>query len=505
MELKTRAKNITIEVICLLYILLFIYAGLSKILDFHNFRIQLGQSPILSPLAGWVSILIPLIEFAIAILLIFKQTRFLGLLASFILMGLFSFYIYIILNYSSFIPCSCGGILEKMKWGDHLIFNLVFVVMAGLAFLILPVSLHNIFINIKSRLGLLSISVVLSGIVMFTLFNFSDTVTHYKNRFIRRFPQHTAQEIYQIDLSYNSYYFAGTGNGKLYLGNYTAPFQVMVLDTASRIKRNFHISLRRKNLPFTGPKIKVLNNDFFVFEGTVPYVFKGSTKNWNADLRINSGYLFSHAQPMDSTNLAVRYLVPKSGESAIGNLDLNDTLKSKFDTSLLQKQFDGIFDTDGTLLFNEQIKKIVYVYYYRNEYMVIRPQLKINFRGSTIDTVRIARIDLIQYKNSKLKTFAKPPLMVNKIAATYGEMLYINSTLPGLYESEKLWKTASIVDVYNLNDKTYRSSFPIYDIGGKKVKSIIIYGSFLYALIDHTLLCYKLRSRIAQNHAIKQQ
>ncbi len=508
---KTKIKNSAIEIVYLLYMLLFIYAGVSKLLDYSKFKIQLGQSPILSPFATWISILVPLAEFTIVIFLLLRRTRFWGLLACFQIMSLFSFYIYIILHYSSFIPCSCGGILEKMTWGQHLVFNLVFVVMAALAFVFLPefsnkkIGKIEIRHETKFRIGLLVFLSLSAGVLMFGLFKFSDDVIHYKNKFIRRFPQHTAQEIYQIDLKFNSYYFAGYGDGKLYLGNYTAPLKVLVLDTISRIKKNYQITLAQKDLPFLGPKIRVLNENFFVFEGTVPYLFKGSIENWNANLRLHSGYFFSHVQPMDSANLAVRYLVPKTGQSALGNVNLKDTTKAKFDTSLLEKQFDGIFDTDGTFLYNVQLKRMVYVYYYRNGYLIVKSDLKLDFRGHTIDTVSKAHIELIKYKNSKMKTFAKPPLTVNRTAATYGKLLYVNSTLPGLYESEKLWKIASIIDVYNLEDHTYRSSFPVYDIGGKKLKSMIVYGNSLFVLIDTKLVCYKLRPRLNQERAIRQK
>lgn len=126
MESKGSLKNIVIEVICYLYVLLFVYAAVSKLIDFENFQVQLGQSPLLSAFASWVSWLVPIAELIIAIALIIPAFRNIGLLAALFLMVMFSTYIFIILHYSSFVPCSCGGILEKMNWEMHLIFNLVF-------------------------------------------------------------------------------------------------------------------------------------------------------------------------------------------------------------------------------------------------------------------------------------------------------------------------------------------------------------------------------------------
>src|SRR5690554_4763775 len=118
MKLSTAYKQSIVTIIALLYILLFVYAAVSKLLDFENFRIQLGQSPMLSVYAGWLAWMVPVLELFIAILLGFPKTRALGFLCSYTLMVMFSTYIYIILEFGTFVPCSCGGVLEKMGWEE---------------------------------------------------------------------------------------------------------------------------------------------------------------------------------------------------------------------------------------------------------------------------------------------------------------------------------------------------------------------------------------------------
>jgi hypothetical protein len=44
-------------------------------------------------------------------------------------MVMFTAYIVAILNFSNYVPCSCGGVLEKLGWREHLIFNSAFVVL----------------------------------------------------------------------------------------------------------------------------------------------------------------------------------------------------------------------------------------------------------------------------------------------------------------------------------------------------------------------------------------
>jgi uncharacterized membrane protein YphA (DoxX/SURF4 family) len=123
-------RAVIIEIISFLFILLFVYAALMKLKDVEQFVAQLGQSPLLMPFADPVSWAIPSLELVVAALLIFRKTRLVGLVASFTLMVMFTAYIVVILSFASHVPCSCGGILEKMGWTEHLIFNIAFVLLA---------------------------------------------------------------------------------------------------------------------------------------------------------------------------------------------------------------------------------------------------------------------------------------------------------------------------------------------------------------------------------------
>lgn len=136
---KVPNNRLLIEVISYLFILLFIYASLSKILEFKKFEIQLGKSPLLAPFSDIVARIIPAVEIGVAILLALKRTQYFALYCSFSLMIIFSTYIVIILNFSEYIPCSCGGILQNMNWTQHLFFNLSFVLLSICGILIYPV------------------------------------------------------------------------------------------------------------------------------------------------------------------------------------------------------------------------------------------------------------------------------------------------------------------------------------------------------------------------------
>lgn len=125
-------RSTVIEIISSLLILLFIYAALSKVFDFELFKIQLSKSPFITSFSNLVAWSIPAIEIIISLLLVFKKTRLTGLFASFFLMSLFTAYLIIMLNLSYHIPCSCGGVLQRLSWNEHIVFNSVFVALAGI-------------------------------------------------------------------------------------------------------------------------------------------------------------------------------------------------------------------------------------------------------------------------------------------------------------------------------------------------------------------------------------
>lgn len=140
--MSDRTRRVLVDIICYLFVLLFLYAATSKLMDYQKFQLQISKSPIITDFAGILAWGVPGLEIVISIMLLINRTVMLGLYAAFTLMLLFTFYIYAILNYSDIIPCSCGGVLQRMTWDQHLIFNIVFVIL-GLVGIILQTKINE--------------------------------------------------------------------------------------------------------------------------------------------------------------------------------------------------------------------------------------------------------------------------------------------------------------------------------------------------------------------------
>jgi putative oxidoreductase len=131
-------RPISLEIICSLLILLFVYAALSKLFNYHLFKDQLSNQLLPSWSAPVLTWLLPGVELLTAILLLIRKYRMAGLIFSFLLMVLFTGYIGLVLSrFFGRIPCSCGGILENMGWHAHLWFNILLTLMAGVGIILL--------------------------------------------------------------------------------------------------------------------------------------------------------------------------------------------------------------------------------------------------------------------------------------------------------------------------------------------------------------------------------
>lgn len=125
-----RKTPIAVTIISFLLVLLFSYAAISKMLEFHKFTGQLKSSPLLQPMSGILTWLIPSAELYAVILLLVPSWRRSGLLMAGVMMSAFTLYISVMLLFFDKLPCSCGGVFERMSWGQHLVFNVAFTVMA---------------------------------------------------------------------------------------------------------------------------------------------------------------------------------------------------------------------------------------------------------------------------------------------------------------------------------------------------------------------------------------
>lgn len=121
--MKTQFKTVPL----FLLIVLFTYAAASKLITPAEFRAELYRQPFPHDLADLLLYGLPAAELMTVLLLCLERTRAAGFMLSLGLLVTFTVYISLgLLHFWPHVPCSCGGILGRMGWGPHLVFNLFF-------------------------------------------------------------------------------------------------------------------------------------------------------------------------------------------------------------------------------------------------------------------------------------------------------------------------------------------------------------------------------------------
>lgn len=118
-----------IDIITTLFVFLFVYTAVSKLLDFDPIKIRAGFVPVLRPYAAIIGIVVPIVELLTVLLLVSRQTQLSGLIVSLVLMVVFTGYIGWMLFLEGELPCSCGGVISRMTWPQHFWFNVVFILL----------------------------------------------------------------------------------------------------------------------------------------------------------------------------------------------------------------------------------------------------------------------------------------------------------------------------------------------------------------------------------------
>lgn len=489
-------RKIAVEVISFLFIFLFVYAALNKLWEYQKFTIQIGQSPLLTGFGGWLPPMVIGAELLLAAMLITDRFRKFALYGSFSLMVMFTIYIAAILNLGSFIPCSCGGVLENLGWTEHLVFNTVFVALALIAIILYRDEKPLRQVPLKRKAFTTSGSLIGSMAVMAGLIFFSGVLKDKRGSFLRLFPSHPVLEEKSYDIKYNSYYLAGGTKHHIYLGNTSSPLHLLVLNTVSGDSQ--HVKLDIEGImeqKFWSLRVAVDSPFYYAYDGAVPRIYKGNVGDWHAERFAYDQEYFLDLKPIGASSFFIKSLNGQTSESMLGKISL-DSPYYNFDRSLLKKQVDGFFCTDGTMLYNQHLNKLIYVYRYRNEYILMDTTLKNSTSAHTIDTITTAKIKIATLAGGNTRKMAAPPLTVNKRGATYKNWLFVQSDLLAKNEHPRAHDKVSVIDVYSLPDGNYNFSFYIYDYADKEsLRQFKVYENTMVALFATHVQLYKLREK----------
>jgi len=342
---------------------------------------------------------------------------------------------------------------------------------------------------IKKRLGFLLLSALAPVLVIASLYKISELAKSKPNGFIRLEPPHILQPGDTKDLGFNSFYIAGLSKDSIYLGNHSTPFSLLVVAYNLKTSAIRPVNWGNGIKVAKGALLSVDSGNVFLNDGLTGQRISLDLDD-KGDRQVVKTFPYLASVQIGRTGMIYRSI---DKQENVLIKQAGDIRSAIIDSSLLIKQGDGIFSTDGLLFSSRAQNKIVYIYYYRNQFLCIDTNLKRIYTGKTIDTISRAHIKLAHVKSDKATTMSAPPLKVNKSACASDQYIFINSALTANNEPHEVLNAVEIIDVYNLKDGKYKLSFYLPNLTGKRVSDFKVYGNKLVAIYGKYLTVYTLK------------
>jgi hypothetical protein len=333
---------------------------------------------------------------------------------------------------------------------------------------------------------------VLAGTaIVAILYRISGTPNTQKNGFTRNIKSRYLTISRAINLQEKSSGITGATNNRIYINNPVNPVNISEVDYyLSKNKPtgwyfSIHPKLNSTTVGVDSPYINIYQRG----KGIITTYHVGQTNpDWMSDDSI-PGRQFDLAHRISSNSFVVR-----TTNSQLRQYTLTKVVQGqgffKENTNAISGQADGYLSADGLLLFDKETSKIVYIYLYRNQYMILDSNLEILQTGRTIDTIRHAQLSLYNYKNVKYTTFDGPALITNKNACTCKGRLYVQSALLSDNEDRKMFSNNTVIDMYDLEKRHYQTSFYVPRFNGHKVDEFRVYDTLLMAIQGNFIVSY---------------
>jgi hypothetical protein len=294
-----------------------------------------------------------------------------------------------------------------------------------------------------------------------------------------------------MDIRYNSFYMAGYTNDYLYLGNKTAPKYVLKVNTALTDSQSVHILVDKTHFKKGMYKLSVDSTTFYLMDGNNRNIIKGSTDEWLGKADTIKVPYFSQNIPLNENSMVCRFVSFKTHTNGLRKV--SRTAAPITNGSILEKQVDGLFCTDGLLQYHKSLNLLSYMYFYRNQILLMDTNLHLVGKLKTIDPIDTAKFKIAKIESNQSITFSSPPLQVNANSSGYGNLLFIESKIQAKNDQDKIFKDAMVIDVYDLIKSSYLYSFYLRNYKGQKTTQFKVVGNYIFALSDQYLIRYSIK------------
>ncbi|HLS10869.1 MAG TPA: MauE/DoxX family redox-associated membrane protein [Flavobacteriaceae bacterium] len=477
--MRVLLKNRFVLITTYFLAVLFIYTGVSKLLDMGIFQSQIAQSAMLAPYASILAWLVPVVELLLAGLLLISSTRVWGLLGSAVLMLGFTIYVYLIWTYSPSLPCSCGGVLEAMDWETHLYFNLATTLLAGTAWYIDSNQTKNYTVLVTSSVGII-------GLVLLLFYTQPQPSILQDESFTRIYKEKALEEKASQKLAYNSYYVAGVNDSLVYLGNSTGFTHGLVWNYHTN--DTIHISLQLPDAPdnFASlPKWQVHGKYFYIGEGVSPSLYRGKTSDWTAREFMPAVPYYSDIVVLDSTEFIIRALHASTQKYVLATYKDIEPYVQIHD--VLEQEDGNLFQADGSLHWDYHNQSASYLYYYKNKIANWTNGFKEPGQTNLIYSIDASAVSTHQGRDgTHLRD--SPVSALHSNIRIWKNQSYVLSNVMGAGENPNDFSANAVIDVYA---DEYTHSLRIPNRNGEKARTFYINDHHIIALYPTQVVVYE--------------
>jgi hypothetical protein len=320
-------------------------------------------------------------------------------------------------------------------------------------------------------------------------------ISHYRQsqgsyNFKRNF-KNVIDGVKVMGVGYNSFYIAGFTGDHLYLGNKTAPKYLFKTNTAMTDTQSIRIQVDKKHLKKGAYKLKVDSVNFYLMDGNTRTIIKGRTGDWVGKPDSAAVPYFSQNIPLSDNSMVCRFVSFKTRTNSLRKV--SKTAPPITNGALLEKQVDGLFCTDGLLQYHKHLNLISYMYFYRNQVLLMDTNLNLVNKMKTIDPIDTAKFNIAKIESNQSITFSSPPLLVNANNCGYENLMFIESKLPGKNDEKPRFRNSVVIDVYELMTQRYLYSFYLRNSNHQQGTPFIVTGNYLFTLSDQYLIRYTIK------------
>lgn len=308
-----------------------------------------------------------------------------------------------------------------------------------------------------------------------------------KNGFTRVIKPKAVGRTHAYNLTYNSFYIAGATSRYIYLGNYSARSKILILDSDLSVTKSFQLE-NQTGIKLVWPKTNIIVDSprIYLMEGITPCILEGSLADRILHPLKVSNTTFSSAVPVTLGSYIIKTFVPSLSQYILAR-EVKDSVYLPSQPNL-ERQGEGIFSLDGLLSYDRKSGKVLYTYFYRNQFICLDTNLNMVLKANTIDTVTHERIKVGVLNADHNLSLSSPAFYVNKGSCITPQYIFIHSGLKADNESRQKFIHSSIIDVYRTEDGRYLFSFYL----PHQLTSFLVVGHTLITLHGTYITTFRL-------------